>query len=428
MKRIGVITAGFLTLAGCGDGGAPEATLSGAPRVIVQPDIITATPQELLRGKANGDNQQLIFSRPNMHQLAFFGDLFLSSGLVYYPREAPSLFFDWPNQDIWTVRTDGTDDHAVVETTANEFVKDASGNIAIYEQGTYALENGLDHTEFWSVRDGVQHTLLPIHERFTNYRFMVGARAFFHNEQELFSVNVNGSGLLTHATVRFPVTLQASDSFENTLIFREYNGDNGRATLKAVPISGRSTVSLDDGQTYVAYAGHVGARVVYQRCTVQVSDPPGFSIAFFQAGPCDVVSVHTNGSAPAVLASHSANEAVQGLMETHVIIRRNLNGNDQLIAVPVTGGPERLLMTMTDSEFVNLIAGELIIIGRPSGTWTLDLTGTLKQIGNVQAHSGFMVVGNSFCMNNRAAAWCMPLDGQSPAVKIADVGKVVGTL
>ena len=85
-------------------------------------------------------------------------------------------------------------------------------------------------------------------------------------------------------------------------------------------------------------------------------------------------------------------------------------------------------MTMTDSEFIQFATSDLLIVRRPSGTWTLDLNGTLKQIGNVQPDSGFIVVGTAFWMNHGAAAWCMPLDGQGQAVKIADTGKVVGAL
>ena len=40
----------------------------------------------------------------------------------------------------------------------------------------------------------------------------------------------------------------------------------------------------------------------------------------------------------------------------------------------------------------------------------------------------FHFVGSAFCGNRGAAAWCMPLDGSAPAVKIADEGKVVGVL
>ena len=384
--------------------------------------MLTATPQGLLRGKANGQGQQLIFSRANMHQHAFFGDLFISQGIVYYPREAPSIFFDWPNQDIWSVRTDGTGDHAVLNTTAHEFVVGTQGPVAIYEQNTYTLANGLDHTDYGSIRDGAPLTVLPIHERFTQYRFMVATKAFFNNEQQIFTTNFDGSGLSTHATVRFPITLAASDAFNNTLVWREYYFGSGLGTLKAIPISGGSPASLDDGQAYVAYAGHVGSRVVSQRCEIDMSDIPP------RAGACDVVSVNGDGSGTAVLASHPANEAVQGIVGNQVIIRRNLSGNDHLIAVPVAGGPERLLMTMTDSEFVQLIVGDLLIVRRPSGTWSLGMNSALTQLGTVAGDSGFIAIGNAVCLNKGTAVWCMPLDGTGQAVKISDTGKVIGEL
>ena len=429
MKRL-ILIAGLSLLAGCGDGGGGVAPVSlqppppsvipppPPPTPVVQPDMLTATPQGLLRGKANGQGQRLVFVRSNLHQPAFSGDVFLANGLVYYPREAPSIILDYPNQDIWSVRTDGTADHAVLNTTADEFVLDASGPVAIYEQGTYTLAGGLIRTDYGSLRDGAPLTVLPITERFTRYRFMVGTKAFFNNEQQIFSTNVDGSGLSTHATVSRPSTLDSSDAFDNTLIYREYHHRTGRATLHAV--SGGNSTPLTDGQTYVAYAGHAGDRVVYHSCVV-IDNEDGT----FRAGPCDVVSIDANGSGRALLASQAANEAVQGIVGSQVIIRRNLDGNDQLIAVPVGGGAERLLVTLTDSEFVLVVSREVIFVNRPSGTWTLDLNGTLTQIGTVTG-DGYRMVGNAVCLNSGLAAWCMPLDGSTPAVKIADVGKVIG--
>lgn len=379
--------------------------------------MLTATSHGLLRGKASGQGQQLIFARQNLHQ----EDVFISGTQVYYPRHAPPVLFDYPNRDIWSVRTDGTGDHAVLNTGSDEFVRDANGSIAVYEQNTYGLPDGTNPTSFWSLRDGASHTLLPT-ERFTQYRFLAGDRAMFNTEHRLFSVNLNGTDARTHATVIEPLTLQAAAAVESTVVFREYNSGRGSATLKAVPVSGGNIVSLDDGQSYVAYAGHVGARVVSQRCVIDSSELPP------RAGPCDVVSVNTDGSAPTVLASHSANEAVQGTVGSQVIIRRNFSGNDQLIAVPVTGGVEQLLMTMTDNEFVQLMTDDRIIVRRPSGTWTIDLNGTLKQIGTVNGESGFIAVGDAFCMNKNTAVWCMPLDGEGQAVKIADTGRVLGAL
>lgn len=433
-RTLGVFClAGLILLSGCSGGGssdpAPVSTTSAVPPpispppVAAQPDMLTATPHGLLRGKANGQGQQLIFSRQNLHQPAFSGEVFLANSLVYYPRQAPSIILDYPNQDIWSVRADGSQDHAVLNTTADEFVKDASGNVAIYEQNTYTLAQGLDHGDYGSLRDGATLTVLPIHERFTQYRFMVGARAFFNNEQQIFSTNVDGSGLSTHATVHFPVTLFTSAAFDGTIVYREYNADNGSATLKTVPLSGGSPSSLDDGQSYVAYAGHVGERVVSHRCTIDASQIPSFS-----AGPCDVVSVNADGSGLMVLASDPANEAVQGIIGDQVIIRRNLGGNDHLIAVPVAGGPEKFLMTMTDSEFIQFATSDRLIVRRPSGAWTLDLNGVLKQIGNVHPDSGFIVVGNAFCMNQGLSAWCMPLDGSGSAVQIAPTGRILGVL
>ena len=97
-----LIIVGLLFLAGCSDGGGdvPSAATQALqpppppPPPPVQPDMLTATPQGLLRGKANGQGQQLIFARPNLHR----GDLFISSDLVYYPREAPPIILDYPNQ------------------------------------------------------------------------------------------------------------------------------------------------------------------------------------------------------------------------------------------------------------------------------------------------------------------------------------------
>jgi hypothetical protein len=327
---------------------------------------------------------------------------------------------DNPNQDIWSVRTDGTGDHAVLNTGAHEYVRGANGPVAIYEQTTYGLPDGVNPVAYGSLRDGV-HTVLPIHEKFTGYRFMNGTRAFFNNEHQIFSVNADGSGFATHATVPLPSTLAASESFDNTLVFREYHLNNGNATLKAVPVSGGATISLNDGQTYVGYVGHAGARIVYHSCGVEDNQD-----GTYRATECDVHSVNADGSGFAVLASHPANEAVQGIIDNQVIIRRNLSGNDQLLAVPDAGGPEKLLRTMTDNEFVELVVGDLLIVRRPSGTWTLDLNAKLTQIGTVQVFDP-VIVGNAVCVSV-GTIWCMPLDGSGPQVKIADDGKVVGVL
>ena len=424
MPRKIIALIGLALLAGCsGGGGGDSATPTSAPTPPAQPDILTATSQGLMRGKANGQGQRLVFAHPNLHQPAFSNDLFLANGLVYYPREGPPIILDNPNQDIWSVRADGTDDHAILNTTANEYMLDAAGNVGIYAQSTYTLAQGLERTDYGSLQNGAPLTTLPIVGRFIGYRFLVGTRAYFNDAHQIVSTNVDGSGLVTHATSPATVILEASDAFGNTLLFREYDLNTGHATLKSAPISGGGETPLNDGQAYAVYAGHVGNRVVYQSCGV-VDNQDGT----FSAGACDVLSVNTDGSGPAVLASHPANEAVQGIIGNQVIIRRNLAGDDPLIAVPVTGGPEQRLMTMTNGEFVQLIVDDLLIVRRPSGTWTLGMNGTLTKIGSVAGDFGVMAVGDSICLNKGTAVWCMPTDGQGQTVKIADIGKVIGAL
>ena len=420
MTRNIVALIGVALLAGCsGGGGGDPATSTSAPTPSAQPDMLVATSDGLWRGKATG-NGQLISARPGIEQP---GAVFVSEGNVYYHRLQPvQLPAGFELTDIWTVHTDGTDDHALVNTIADETARAAADQWIVYEHDTFP--NGTRVSELRSVRGDTGQQALLATERFTQYRFLSGQRAVFNTEQRLFSSSLNGTDARTHAIVNFPLTLSASGTFDNTLIYREFASGTGRATLKSITVSGGSLpVSLDDGLSYVSYVGHVGSSVVYQRCVIEIDpdDPP-------RAGACDVDSVNTDGSRRAVLASHSANESVQGFIGDQVIIRRNLSGNDQLIAVPVTGGTEQLLMTMTDSEFVQLIVDDLLIVRRPSGTWTLGMNGTLTKIGSVAGDFGVMAVGDSICLNKGTAVWCMPQDGQGPQVKIVDRGKVVGVL
>lgn len=420
MTRPSLVLIGLALLTGCSGGGGGDSSTTSSPppsTSTAQPDMLTATPQGLLRGKANGQGQQLLLARPHSD----FYQYKISGDQVYYYKEAPSSYLDYPNRDIWSVRTDGTSDHAVINTPANEFVFATNGPVVMVAQSTYDLgvNNG-----FYSLHEGALVPLpIPNQDGLTTLNMIRGDRIYFHDERHISSINANGSGLLIHATVLYPAELRMNDIVEDTLIFREYLDVTGKATLQAAPITGGMSTSLDDGSHYVAYAGHVGARVISQRCAIDSNYPleP-------RAGPCDVVSVHRNGSSPVVLASHSANETVQGVMDEQVIIRRNLSGNDQLIAVPVTGGAERLLMTMTDSEFVETVIDDLLIVRRPSGTWTLDLNAKLTQLGTVALDFNIVEVGSSVCGNTVNAVWCLPLDGQGPQVKIADTGRVVGVL
>ena len=428
--------AGLILLSGCSGGGssdpAPVSTTSAVPPpstppaqpppVAPQPDMLTATNQGLLRGKASGQGQQLIFSHPNLHR----EQLFISQDLVYYPRYNTPPFTFSADADVWSVRTDGTQDHAVLNSGLDEFVVGAKGPFAMVQVNTYS-EVALELIDYVSLRAGQPLARITLPVPFIGFDFMTETHGYFSESLHISSVNLDGSGLLPLVTVPLPTTTDSHSIVSPSvmvgaaLLFSEQDRIMGQFTsLHSVPVSGGAVTALDDGHHHHVYAAHVGDRVVSQICQV---DPVSF-----RAGPCDVQSVLADGSGLVVLAAEPANEVVQGVTTDQVIIRRNLAGNDHLIAVPGTGGPERLLMTVTDSEFVDLIVGDLIIVRRPSGTWSLELNGTLTKIGTVAGDSGFIAIGNAVCLNKGTAVWCMPLDGSGQAVKIADTGRVVGVL
>jgi hypothetical protein len=367
--------------------------------------MLTATSDGLWRGKATG-NGNLIFARPDLQN----GTVLVNDGNVYYSRLAPIIpsVAPFPLEDIWTVRTDGTGDRALVnDSNHNEILEGVAGPWVVYKNERY--EQGINTTvdPQWSVRSDTGQRTSLFSASF--YCRTVGIRAIFLEVFSYVSVNLDGSD----TRVLAENIIGMCPSVVDNRIY--YTTDSG--TVTSLPANGGAPLALDNGLTYTSYADHIGSSIIYHRCTL--SSP---------VGPCDVVSIHADGTNRVVLASQSANEAVQGVTTNQVIIRRNLSDNDQLVAVPVAGGPEKLLMPMTNSEFVELVTGDLIIVRKPSGTWSLDLNGALKQLGTVALDFNVTAVGNAVCGNTRNAVWCMPLDGAGPQVKIADEGKVVGVL
>ncbi|TKB88568.1 MAG: hypothetical protein E8D41_16385 [Nitrospira sp.] len=398
MTRTITALIGFVLLAGCSGGGGDSSTPTSAPVPLAQPDMLTATPQGILRGKANGQGQQEILQAPNL----LGSNLFVDQGNIVYSRTSNA-------GDIWTVRTDGTGDHALLNSPNLEFFYNASWPWVIFEDdgvGTKSL-NAETQAQFPIGWGGI-----PFRVRFKD------ARVIFSDDGYIYSETFTGTDRIVYVAPDQPEQNITSAIVEDRLVYRRLLFSPS-SNLFSVPILGGTTLPLDSGQSYVSFGESLGARVVYARCPF---------VSGLRTGPCDVVSVNSDGSAPVVLASDPANEAVQGVTTNQVIIRRNLAGNDQLVAVPVAGGPEKLLMSMTDNEFVDLIVGDLIIVRRPSGTWSLDLNGTLTKLGTVVGDSGFIAVGNSVCVTKVTAVWCMPLDGSGPQVKIANNGKVVGVL
>ena len=375
-----------------------------APAPPAQPDMLVATPAGLVRGKASGQGQHLVFTHTNLQRET----VLVSNGNVVYER-GPSPF----SGDIWTVRADGTGDRALVNTPNGEILRVVSGPWMIYTK----LSTGQE--EHWSVRldTGAQFFLADPAAVGTNIEFMGTDRALMGTDNQIFSVTLTGTDRRNYTEDVGGGEVEVANALivGDALIYRRVNIGGSPAippsVLFAVSLAGGPAIPLESDQFYTYSTDSIGTRVVYQRCT---------------NGPCDVVSVQTDGTNRVVLASQPANEAVQGVTTDQVIIRRNLSGNDHLIAVPVGGGAEELLMTMTDNEFVETIVDDIIIVRRPSGTWSLNLSGTLKQLSNVAGLDGFVAVGNAICSSD--VVWCMPLDGSAPAVKIANEGKVVGVL
>ena len=415
MTRKLIALIGLALLVGCSGGGDSSSTTSPSPppaSPLAQPDMLTLTPAGLLRGKASGQGQHLVFAHANLQRET----VLVSEGHVVYSRtQGPT------SPDIWNVRADGTEDHALVNTQADEHLRAFNGLWIIYTKLIFHPQ-GTVTEEQWNLRrdTGAQFLLVdgssPVHMQF------YGAdRILFTEDHQIFSETLTGTGRIPHTDyMGSDFMLGNARIVDNALIY--YRDDisgqqvGSPVRLFSVPLAGGNPLALDSDQFYIGNAPSIGNRVVYPRCTW----PSGTL--------CDVASIRADGTDRVVLASHPANEAVQGVTTNHVIIRRNLNGNDHLSAVPVNGGVEKLLMTMTDSEFVETIVGDVVIVRRPSGTWTLDLNGALKQLGTVALDFNVTAVGNAVCGNTRNAVWCMPLDGSGPQVKIADNGRVVGVL
>ena len=105
---------------------------------------------------------------------------------------------------------------------------------------------------------------------------------------------------------------------DHHLIFmQEFGAGGAKFRILTVPLAGGAPAPLESDEFNSYVVASLGTRVLYHRCV--------------PAGLCDVVSIEADGSSPVVLASHPANEAVQGVTTSQVIIRRNLAGNDHLV-------------------------------------------------------------------------------------------------
>ena len=408
-----------LMLISCSSGGGDDASPSSQsnnPAAAQPTEFLVASPAGLWRGQATGKGN-IVFARPNLQQSITIVE---SDGHVVYERETGT------QTDIWTVKADGTGDHALANAPEDEAIEAIKGPWLIYLR----QEPGGSGEAHWSARidTGVQLGIeRPFEFGVDRVQFQNANRIIITGETLVRSITTTGTDKISYPALsdeeiaRRPEIIVFSASFlqdDQKLIF--VRGSNVGGTTKnvfSIPLVGGTRTPLDDDQAYVSLVGLLGGRVVYHRCSVTPAS----------TGPCDVVSVQTDGGNKAVLAFQPANEAVQGFTSNQVIIRRNLNGPDQLIAVPVTGGPETPLMIMADNEFVDRTVGDLIILRRPTGTWTLDLNGNLTRLGSTPGLDRFAVVGDRIC-SDIGEVKCMPLNGSGPEVRIATNAKIVGVL
>ena len=242
----------------------------------------------------------------------------------------------------------------------------------------------------------------------------------FSDDIAITSVNFDGTDRRIHVVgspAQFLFTRAAIEQPATVL----YEWHHDLPQLFSVSLSeGAQEVPLDtDVTSSTYYAGHSGGRVVYRRC---------LSVGIGATEQCNVLSVLLNGTQTAVLAAQPENEAVQGLIGERVVIRRNVNGNDQLVSVPITGGAESFITSLGDTDFVEVVAGDALVLRRSTGTWRLDLNGTLTKLGSTPGGHAYQVVGTAVCYNVSAALYCAPLDGSGPEVKIVGNGRFVGIL
>lgn len=408
MTRKWIAITGLLLLAGCSGGGGEDP--APAPPTGASTEFLVATSEGLWRGLTNGKGG-VVFVHPNLQR----ADVLLGDGHVSYSRVQPiQPPGSVDNEDIWTVNTDGTGNRALVNTPMGEFLQAVKGPWVFY----YA------NTSWSSVRvDTGQQAVLSTGDVNASLDQLVGTRAVFSHDSLITSINFDGTDKRTHADVssndRY-LFIKAAIEQPATVLYEVVDNAPPQSQLFSVSLAeGAQEIPLTE-VTKSTYAGHSGGRVVYRRC-LSVENAPS-------TVQCNVLSVRLDGTQTAVLAAQSENEAVQGIIGERVVIRRNVNGNDQLVSVPITGGAESFIMLVGDTDFIEVVAGDALVLRRSTGTWRLDLNGTLTKLGPTPGGHAYQVVGTAVCYNVNAAYYCAPLDGSGPEVKITGNGKFVGVL
>jgi hypothetical protein len=417
-------------LSACGSGGSEaSATLTDPPPPPAPASLLYRADHTLVKSQTDGTVQVTLAEEP-----AGFNTIVVVGAQVMY--ETPQIPPVTNMEDIWAVQTNGTDRHLVVHDPVHEtHLRDVIGPWMLYDARpgrsfeppppslASVLLNGTASRIIMAAEGAGEIWQTP------NYERQAGGRAIVEFAGNLFSLLPDGTDQrqltfydpLPHLNNEpFVVVIGVPGVVADRAIYSIIPIGEATPKLFTVPVSGGPIAQLGTGSDYEFLGVVVGSRVVYHRCAVLSIDT---------LGPCDVYSVNGNGTGSIAVSTHQDNDAVQGVIGSQVVIRRNHGGpTDTLVSAPVSGGAETTLLTLSfDDEFVMAIVGDRIVLQRTTGYWSIkaDGSGLIQLTTEDPAFEAVHAVGPFACFNRGEALWCVPADGSAPPTKVTEKGTFV---
>jgi hypothetical protein len=440
--RRGLISSSFLVLllplilVSCGGGGSSETTQSATtpPPPPAPVSLLYRTDTTLVRSQTDGSGQVLVADEP-----AGFDTLIISSAQIVY--ETPQIPPTTNHEDLWAVQTDGTNRHQLVRDLDHEtHLRDVIGPWVLYDaRPGRSFEPPPPSLVSLPLAGGVTRTLMDAVGsgelwQSPNYERQIDGRATFEFAGNLFSQLPDGTDQrpltnyppFPHFNEPFTVWNSVSGAVGSTAIFSVIPIGIETPKLFSVPLLGGPVVPLGDGIAYEFLRATTATRAIYQQCVLVRL--PNFDQAIDQ---CDVLSVLSTGVGRVALTATLDINYVQGMLGSQVLIRRSQRGGtvDTLLSLPVTGGAELTLVSLTRDEFVAGIVAGRVILQRPTGLWSLSADGReLIQLTDQAEAFSFGAADPFVCFARGSALWCVPADGSGPATKVTDHGQFVAGL
>jgi len=134
------------------------------------------------------------------------------------------------------------------------------------------------------------------------------------------------------------------------------------------------------------------------------------------------------------LAIRPEMEFIQGIIGSQVLIRRSGGTSDTLVSIPVAGGAETFMITLSaQNEFVSSVVGERVILQRSTGLWSMTANGDgLVQLTNDSADQPNGPAGPFICFQrgplSQPDLWCVPADASGSATHVATGASYVSGL